>query len=114
MKPRRNRRRRSTRSITLGERPSLAALEGCYVSRALGVTVQAVTADEGGRGAGRGVEVVAIESGGYADRAGLQVGDVILSLGDYGIEDVNSFRLALDDFDPDREIVFGIRRRGVH
>ena len=58
-------------------------------------------------------EVVAVESDGFADRVGIRHGDMILSLGDRDIENINDFRRALDDFDPEAAVQFRIRRGGT-
>jgi serine protease Do len=105
--------RRSTRSVTLGERPSLAALTGRLVSRELGITVQTNTPDlarELELSTDRGVVVVAVEPDGFADGVGLRPGDVILLLGDHDINDVNTFRRGLNDFDPEGPVEFRIQR----
>jgi len=103
--------RRSTMSVTLGERPSLDALTGRFESRELGVTVRTVDLGEQGPDGG-GVVIVAVEPDGYADRVGLRVRDVILSLGNRDVEDVDDFRRALDDFDPEATVRFRIHRAG--
>jgi serine protease Do len=103
--------RRSTMSVTLGERPSLDALTGRFESPQLGVTVQ--TVDLSGQGLdGGGVIIVAVEPDGYADAVGLRLRDVILSLGNRDIDDVDDFRRALDDFDPEASVRFRIHRAG--
>jgi len=103
--------RRSTMSLTLGERPSLDALTGRFESPQLGVTVQ--TVDLSGQGLdGGGVIIVTVEPDGYADTVGLRVRDVILSLGNRDVEDVDDFRRALDDFDPEASVRFRIHRAG--
>jgi serine protease Do len=103
--------RRSTMSLTLGERPSLDALTGRFESPELGVTVR--TVDLSGQGLdGGGVIIVAVEPDGYADAVGLRLRDVILSLGDRDIDNVRDFRRALDDFDPEASVRFRIHRAG--
>jgi serine protease Do len=102
---------RSTISVTLGERPSLNALTGRFESPQLGVTVQ--TVDLSGQGLdGGGVIIVAVEPDGYADAVGLRLRDVILSLGNRDIDNVDDFRRALDDFDPEASVRFRIHRAG--
>jgi serine protease Do len=104
--------RRSTMSITLGERPSLDSLTGRLVSRELGVTVQTVVLGERGPGTG-GVAIVAVEPDGFADRVGIRHGDVILSLGGREIEDIGDFSRALEEFDPEESVQFRIYRAGT-
>ncbi|MHC4274867.1 MAG: trypsin-like peptidase domain-containing protein [Planctomycetota bacterium] len=108
--------RRSTKSITLGERPSLDSLQGRLVSRELGITVQVLTPDlarQSRLGIDRGVVVVAVEPEGFAGSVGIRRGDIILSLGDREIDSADAFRRALEDFDPEDAVQFRIRRGGT-
>jgi len=101
--------RRSTRSITLGERPPLELL-GRLMSPRFGLTVQTLILNEQGPGTGGGVWVVRVEPDGFAHRVGIRYRDIILALGNRDIDDVNDFRRALEDFDPETAVRFRIRR----
>jgi serine protease Do len=103
--------RRSTTSVTLGERPPLDLLMGRFESRELGVTVQTIVLGEQGLDSG-GVLVVAVEPDGFADSVGIRFRDVILALGDRAIDDVDDFRRAVEDFDVEAPVQFRIRRGG--
>jgi serine protease Do len=110
--------RRSTKSITLGERPSLEELlasqtDGRLHSRELGITVQVLTPDlarESRLDIDRGAVVLAVEPDGFAGSVGIRRGDIILSLGDREIDSADDFRRALQDFDPEAAVQFRIRR----
>jgi serine protease Do len=97
--------RRSMMPVTLGERPPLATLLGLgrYESPELGLTVQR-------GGAVGGVVVMEVEPDGFADRVGIRHGDIILALWDREIEDVEDFRRAIQDFDPEERVEFRIQR----
>jgi serine protease Do len=103
--------RRSTVRVTLRERPPLDELLSVrqgerFYSPAFGLTVQSL------RG-GRGVAIVSVDPGGYADAVGLLRGDVILLIGEQGVRDVADFQQALEDFDPDEFTRIRFQRGGT-
>jgi len=57
-----------------------------------------------------GVRLITVLDGGPADKAGLQVGDVILKMNGEGITDGEEFRWAISEMSPGRKIKFVVRR----
>lgn len=59
-----------------------------------------------------GIEVAMVAPGGAAERAGLQAGDVIVSIADRIVRDMTDFRYILDAHDPQDEVSVGVVRDG--
>jgi serine protease Do len=83
----------------------------------LGMTVRTVTPDiaqELGLGEeASGVVVTTVEPFGPADRAGIQVKDVIETVQDHAVHNVNEFRAAMEKADLHQGVRLGIRSEGV-
>ncbi|MHC4220280.1 MAG: trypsin-like peptidase domain-containing protein [Planctomycetota bacterium] len=113
--------KRTRVKVSLGERPPLEELLASQASdrlylRELGLTAQTVTpeiARQSRLTSERGVLVVQVEPGGYADDVSIRHGDIILSFGDHRIDDVSDLRSVLDDIDIDAPVTIRIRRGGT-
>jgi serine protease Do len=83
----------------------------------LGIQVQTLTAENAQRlGFDRdvtGVVVTEVESGSLSDRAGIEAGDVILSVDGKRIETADDFETYTRNADPERGILMHIMRDGV-
>jgi serine protease Do len=83
----------------------------------LGVTVVPLTrqlAEQiGFQGDLQGVVITEVDQGSVAERATLRPGDVIVSIGSTAIEDVNDYRDAIRQFDPQTGIRMQVVRDGI-
>lgn len=74
--------------------------------------VTAVDAEAYGLDEVRGAEVVTVEDGGPADRAGLEIGDVVLAVNDQEIEDATALTTTLAGFRPGDRVTITVVRDG--
>ena len=61
---------------------------------------------------GSGVEILALEPGGPADRAGLEVEDVVVSFGDESVASVDDLHKLLTQHPVDKPVMVGLIREG--
>ena len=104
--------------VTLGERPSLAELlarqEGDFSE--LGVTVRTLTPEIARQLRSRaraGVLVTEVEPESLAQRVGIKTNDIILGFGDTKVRNLDDFRQAMQEFDPDEGIRVILQRGGT-
>ncbi len=105
--------------VTVGQLEASARILGRdgASDRDLGITVKTLTA-ETARAVGvdeetAGVVVTEVQAGGAAASAGIQPGDVIVSVGDTEVSDAIGFRNAVAANDPKRGIRMQVRSNGV-
>ncbi|MCZ6493792.1 MAG: Do family serine endopeptidase [Planctomycetota bacterium] len=108
--------------VTLGERPSLEELKamlqpgGPETFDELGVTVYTLTPEIARRlgvRSGEGVIISAVQEGSVAARVGLKPSDIILGFGDTEVRNLDDFRQAMREFDPDEGIHVILQRGGT-
>ncbi len=107
-----------TLRVTLGERPPLAELLARQEAdfSELGVTVRTLTpevAKQLGSRAHAGVVVTEVEPASLAARVGLKPNDIILGFGDTEVRNLEDFRQAMQEFDPDEGIHVILQRGGT-
>jgi len=103
--------------INLARRVADQLIRQGFVSRAyLGVMLDDVeTADARvyGLDSTEGAEVVHVEPGGPADRAGVELGDVVVGVGDRKVETVSDLQAALAELAPGAIALLHVQRYGT-
>ena len=80
---------------------------------ALGITTRTLVADSSGTGAETGAGVVGVTSGGPADKAGIQAGDVITKVGGTAITSSSQLGEVLATMQPGQKVQVGFVRDGA-
>jgi Do/DeqQ family serine protease len=101
-------------TTSMPDKPELAKEK--EAEEKLGARVQELTPQLALRyrisGVKRGVVVLGVEEGSFADEIGLQEGDVILEINRKKIETIKDFEKAMKDANPEKGILFHLHRRG--
>lgn len=111
--------KRKTVMVEIGElEPDASTTAGSPESAAdLGMTVESLTAETaqslGISASQKGVVVTQVEPSGLAARAGIQPKDVIVAVGDQGVESIADFREAMKDQDPAKGVRLRAERDGI-
>jgi hypothetical protein len=61
---------------------------------------------------GNGFRLDGVRTGGPADRAGMQTGDIVMQMGEIPVSNIYAYMDALGEFSPGEEIVVKVRRSG--
>jgi serine protease Do len=103
--------------VAIGEQPTgeevVALAEGRYPAERLGLTVQQITpaiAKALGLAKQEGVVVTDVAENGPADKAGIEVNDVILRVGKKQVRNLNDFKAAVEESRKEKEIALFIKR----